>query len=59
MTNALSKLGQNISKYIPVFCMFALYISTFEKFEGLNFPEQATLFYYQMYDIKMWFLGLL
>ena len=58
MTNALSKLGQNISKYLPVFCMFALYISTFEKFEGLNFPEQATLFYYQMYDIKMWFLEL-
>ena len=52
------QLGQNISKYLPVFCMFALYISTFEKFEGLNFPEQATLFYYQMYDIKMWFLEL-
>ena len=54
----LDCLGQSICKYLPVFGLFIIYISTFEKFEALNFPEQAQLFYYQVYDIKMWFLSL-
>ena len=56
--STLHSLGQNICDYLPIFALFVIYISTFEKFEGLNFPEQAQLFYYQIYDIKMWFLSL-
>lgn len=56
--STLHSLGQNICDYLPIFALFVIYISTFEKFEGLNFPEQAQLFYYQIYDIKIWFLSL-
>ena len=56
---SLDILGQNIRKILPVFGLFVIYISTFEKFEALNFPDQTRLFYYQIYDIKMWFLSLL
>lgn len=28
----------------------------FEKFEGLNFPEQVTDFYYTTYNLKNWLL---
>ena len=56
--STLHSLGQNVCEYLPIFALFVIYISTFEKFEALNFPEQAQLFYYQIYDIKMWLLSL-
>ena len=56
--NVLNNLGQKVCDYFPIFALFVIYISTFEKFEALNFPEQVQLFYYQVYGIKMWFLSL-
>lgn len=41
-----------------LYIFLILYISTFEKFEGLNFPDQVTAFYHTTYDIKCWLLGL-
>ena len=38
------------------FILLILYIATFEKFEGLNFPEQVTDFYYTTYYLKNWLL---
>ena len=38
------------------FILLILYIATFEIFEGLNFPEQVTDFYYTTYYLKNWLL---
>ncbi len=56
--DSLFILGEGIRKAPALFILLILYISTFEKFEGLNFPEQVTDFYYTTYDIKCWFLSL-
>jgi hypothetical protein len=56
--NSLNVLGENIKKNPAVFILFVLYISTFEKFEGLNFPEQVTDFYYTTYDIRCYIQSL-
>ena len=55
---ALHVLGEKLCKNPMLFILLILYISTFEKFEGLNFPEQVTDFYYTTYNIKCWLLGL-
>lgn len=51
---ALKKLGVCIARNPVPFILIILYISTFEKFEALNFPEQVTDFYYTTYNIKNW-----
>ena len=56
--DSLFILGEGIRKAPALFILLILYISTFEKFEGLNFPEQVTDFYYTTYDIKCWLLRL-
>jgi hypothetical protein len=56
--DSLNVLGENIKKNPAIFVLFVLYISTFEKFEGLNFPEQVTDFYYTTYDIRCWIQSL-
>lgn len=56
--DSLKVLGNNIKKNPMIFILFVLYISTFEKFEGLNFPEQVTAFYYTTYDIRCWLQSL-
>lgn len=48
----LKKLGVCIARNPVPFILIILYISTFEKFEALNFPEQVTDFYYTTYNIK-------
>ena len=53
---ALKTLGAAIIKNPIPFILVILYMSTFEKFEGLNFPEQVTDFYYTTYNIKEWLL---
>lgn len=55
---SLKALGGGISRNPAWFILLVLYISTFEKFEGLNFPDQVTNFYHTTYDIKCWLLGL-
>lgn len=52
----LKKLGVCIARNPVPFILIILYISTFEKFEALNFPEQVTDFYYTTYNIKNWLL---
>lgn len=52
----LKKLGVCIAGNPVPFILIILYISTFEKFEALNFPEQVTDFYYTTYNIKNWLL---
>ncbi len=54
--HALKTLGAAIIKNPIPFILVILYMSTFEKFEGLNFPEQVTDFYYTTYNIKEWLL---
>lgn len=54
--SALKAMGAAIARNPVPFILLVLYISTFEKFEGLNFPEQVTAFYYTTYDIKEWML---
>ena len=51
---ALKSMGAAIAKNPIPFILLILYISTFEKFEALNFPEQVTDFYYTTYNIKNW-----
>lgn len=51
---ALEKLGRGISRCPMPFILVVFYIATFEKFEGLNFPEQVTDFYYTTYHLKNW-----
>lgn len=53
---ALKTLGAAMIKNPMPFILVVLYMSTFEKFEGLNFPEQVTDFYYTTYNIKEWLL---
>lgn len=55
---SFSALGGRIIKNPMLYILLILYIGTFEKFLGLNFPEQVTSFYYTTYDIKCWLLGL-
>lgn len=50
--NALKAMGAAIAKNPIPFILLILYISTFEKFEALNFPQQVTDFYYTTYHIK-------
>lgn len=54
--HALETLGTAIMRNPLPFILVILYIATFEKFEGLNFPEQVTDFYYTTYYIKNWLL---
>ncbi len=56
--SSLRILGGSIMKNPALYILLILYISTFEKFEGLNFPDQVTAFYHTTYDIKCWLLGL-
>ncbi|MCM1296450.1 MAG: hypothetical protein NC311_13005 [Muribaculaceae bacterium] len=56
--DSLKTLGGGIVENPAPYILLVLYISTFEKFEGLNFPEQVTSFYYTTYDIKCWLLDL-
>jgi hypothetical protein len=56
--DSLNTLGAKIKKTPAIFILFILYISTFEKFEGLNFPDQVTDFYYTTYDIRCWIQSL-
>lgn len=58
MCDALRTCGGVMAKNPAPFILFILYVGTFEKFEGLNFPEQVTSFYYNTYYIKEWILGL-
>lgn len=58
IVKSLYALGGQIIKNPMLYILLILYIGTFEKFEGLNFPEQVTSFYYTTYDIKCWLLGL-
>lgn len=53
---ALKAMGAAIARNPVPFILLILYISTFEKFEALNFPEQVTNFYYTTYHIKNWLL---
>lgn len=55
---SLDALGRGLLGNPAKFIVLVLYISTFEKFEGLNLPEQVTSFYHTTYDIKCWLLGL-
>lgn len=57
MCRALKNLGTAITRNPMPFILVILYIATFEKFEGLNFPEQVTAFYYTTYNIKNWLLN--
>ncbi|MDE6386329.1 MAG: hypothetical protein K2L82_00825 [Lachnospiraceae bacterium] len=56
MCHALRNLGEAITCNPMPFILAILYVVTFEKFEGLNFPEQVTDFYYTTYNIKNWLL---
>ena len=52
--NTLKVMGVAIAQNPIPFILLVLYISTFEKFEALNFPQQVTDFYYTTYNIKNW-----
>lgn len=49
--DALQKLGNRIDKNPVVFLMVVLYISGFEKFEGINVLQQVQDFYYTTYNV--------
>lgn len=53
----LEKLGMVIKRKPVIFLVFILYVSSFEKFQGLNYLEQVERFYYATYDLKEWILG--
>ncbi len=57
--HVLDKIGETIGRYPLVFLAIILYCTLFEKFEGINFPEQVRAFYYKAYELKSLLLGVL
>lgn len=53
----LLSLGKLIEKNGAIFLLFILYISSFEKFEGINMMKQVQDFFYATYDLKVFFFG--
>lgn len=58
MLLALKELGTHVQKYPIIYICLLLYLSSFEKFEGINYLEQAENFYHAVYGIKTFLLNL-